>query len=68
MESNDAVGFGHAGKPQVWIGTGTTAPSRVHIAFTAPPAEVDAFDAAAMPAGGHDNGRPRRLKSVRPRL
>jgi catechol 2,3-dioxygenase-like lactoylglutathione lyase family enzyme len=58
MESNDAVGFGQAGKPHLWIGASTTAPSRVHIAFTATRAEVDAFYAAAMQAGGRDNGPP----------
>jgi catechol 2,3-dioxygenase-like lactoylglutathione lyase family enzyme len=58
METNDAVGFGKAGKPQFWIGTSTTVPISVHVAFTASRAEVDAFYAAAMQAGGRDNGAP----------
>ena len=48
MQSNDAVGFGKAGKPQFWIGTSVTLPSPVHIAFAAARAEVDAFYDAAM--------------------
>ena len=58
MESNDAVGFGKAGKPQFWIGAAIMPPSSVHVAFTATRAEVDAFYAAAIQAGGRDNGLP----------
>jgi catechol 2,3-dioxygenase-like lactoylglutathione lyase family enzyme len=58
MESNDAVGFGKADKPQFWIGASIMPLSPVHIAFTANRAEVDAFYAAAMKAGGRDNGPP----------
>ena len=58
MESNDAVGFGKAGKPQFWIGASIMALSPVHIAFTATRAEFDAFYVAAMQAGGRDNGPP----------
>lgn len=54
-----AVGFGTAAKPDFWIterepyGTGT------HVAFAAESrAAVDAFHAAALAAGGRDNGAP----------
>jgi catechol 2,3-dioxygenase-like lactoylglutathione lyase family enzyme len=52
------TGFGRAGKPDFWIreGAGSTA---VHVAFSSPDrATVDAFHAAAVAAGGRDNGRP----------
>jgi catechol 2,3-dioxygenase-like lactoylglutathione lyase family enzyme len=54
-----AAGFGRAEKPDFWIserepyGTGT------HVAFVADDrATVDAFHAAALAAGGEDNGAP----------
>jgi catechol 2,3-dioxygenase-like lactoylglutathione lyase family enzyme len=54
-----AAGFGTAEKPEFWIserepyGTGT------HVAFVADDrATVDAFHAAALAAGGEDNGAP----------
>jgi catechol 2,3-dioxygenase-like lactoylglutathione lyase family enzyme len=51
-------GFG-AGHPDFWIGTGKPAVSDVHIAFRAADrATVDAFHAAALAAGGTDNGAP----------
>jgi catechol 2,3-dioxygenase-like lactoylglutathione lyase family enzyme len=55
----DIAGLGANGKPFFWLaGAGKTTP-KVHIAFTAASrAEVDAFYAAAMAAGGKDNGRP----------
>jgi catechol 2,3-dioxygenase-like lactoylglutathione lyase family enzyme len=53
------AGFGTSEKPEFWVaqrepyGTGT------HVAFTAPDhATVDAFHAAALAAGGRDNGAP----------
>ncbi len=52
------VGFG-IDKPDFWIGTGKTAQSGVHIAFTTSNrATVDAFHQAALAAGGRDNGAP----------
>ncbi len=56
----EGCGFGPPGRPQFWIGTGTGAPGRgMHIAFSAGTrAEVDAFHAAALAAGGTDNGAP----------
>jgi catechol 2,3-dioxygenase-like lactoylglutathione lyase family enzyme len=55
----DAAGFGKDGKPALWIGASGQAPSSVHLAVTCNerPA-VDAFHAAAIKAGGKDNGAP----------
>ena len=53
-------GFGAGGKPTFWI-TDQREPTteNVHVAFTAPDrATVDAFHAAALAAGGTDNGPP----------
>jgi catechol 2,3-dioxygenase-like lactoylglutathione lyase family enzyme len=53
-----AVGFGKDRKPFFWIGRGQ-ASGHLHVAFTASSrGEVDAFYAAAMAAGGRDNGPP----------
>ena len=54
-----AAGFGAGGKPDFWIGDdGATTPP-AHIAVTAPTrGAVDAFYAAALAAGGTDNGAP----------
>ncbi|MDD3445609.1 MAG: VOC family protein [Zavarzinia sp.] len=54
------VGFGSAGKPFFWISTADRAMTPgLHVAFTAPDrATVDAFHAAALAAGGRDNGAP----------
>jgi catechol 2,3-dioxygenase-like lactoylglutathione lyase family enzyme len=53
-------GFGRDGKPDFWI-TDQRSPTseNVHIAFAANDrATVDAFHAAALDAGGTDNGGP----------
>jgi catechol 2,3-dioxygenase-like lactoylglutathione lyase family enzyme len=48
-----------AGKPSFWIGGGETLTGPMHVAFVAKTrAAVDAFYAAAMAAGGRDNGPP----------
>jgi catechol 2,3-dioxygenase-like lactoylglutathione lyase family enzyme len=54
------LGLGFAlGDQDFWIGEGDAAAGSVHIAFAAPDREtVDAFHAAAVDAGGVDNGRP----------
>lgn len=45
--------------PEYWLNSGTALGGRVHVAFAAANrAEVDAFHAAAMAAGGTDNGKP----------
>jgi catechol 2,3-dioxygenase-like lactoylglutathione lyase family enzyme len=44
---------------QFWINAGAPQEPRVHLAFTAAShAEVRAFHAAALAAGGRDNGQP----------
>ena len=56
----DHAGYGTAGKPVFWIGSGG-GPAGVafHIAFAAPDrAAVQRFHAAALAAGGRDNGAP----------
>ena len=56
--ADEHAGFG-SDKPDFWIGTGKTALSGVHVAFAAKTrADVDAFYAAALAAGGRDNGAP----------
>lgn len=55
----EGCGFGpEGGRPLFWVGTGAGSHG-LHIAFTAKTrAEVDAFHAAALAAGGTDNGAP----------
>ncbi|MFL5919394.1 MAG: VOC family protein [Gaiellaceae bacterium] len=58
MEFDGVVGFGAKGKPDFWLHEGG-AGSPLHIAFASPDrATVDAFHAAALAAGGKDNGGP----------
>ncbi len=53
------LGFGVPPKPDFWINEGTPQTPRVHLAFRAESrAQVDAFYAAAIAAGGTDNGKP----------
>ena len=59
LDQHKAVAFGPEGKPALWVvqrepfGTGT------HVAFRCDDrATVDAFHAAALAAGGRDNGEP----------
>jgi catechol 2,3-dioxygenase-like lactoylglutathione lyase family enzyme len=68
MEWGKAAGFGRDKKPDLWIGAGPTtfqSPEQlrmitpVHVALVAQSrADVDAFYAAAMAAGGRDHGAP----------
>ena len=52
------VGYG-ADRPEFWINSGDALRDHVHLAFAAKTrAEVDAFYAAALAAGGRDNGAP----------
>jgi catechol 2,3-dioxygenase-like lactoylglutathione lyase family enzyme len=54
-----AAGFGENGKPYFWLEDGRSPVTEVHVAFEAPDrATVDAFHAAAPPAGGTDNVGP----------
>lgn len=54
------AGFGDRGKPYFWIGDGAAAlRGTLHVCFGADSrAAVDAFHAAALAAGGRDNGAP----------
>jgi catechol 2,3-dioxygenase-like lactoylglutathione lyase family enzyme len=68
MEFGQACGFGRDKKPEFWIGTGPASFQNAdhlrvitptHIAFAARSrAEVEAFYAAAIEAGGKDFGPP----------
>ena len=52
-------GMGVPHKPDFWVAEGEPESPRVHIAFRAESrAAVDAFYAAALAAGGRDNGSP----------
>ena len=52
-------GMGVAPKPDFWLAEGAPESPRLHIAFRAESrAMVDAFYAAALTAGGKDNGPP----------
>src|SRR5690242_19942551 len=56
--AGDHAGFGRD-KPLFWIGTKADAGGGTHVAFVADTrAQVDAFHAAALAAGGRDNGAP----------
>jgi predicted lactoylglutathione lyase len=52
-------GFGVAPRPFFWIGDHGSPCTGVHVAFTAESrAQVVQFHAAALQAGGRDNGNP----------
>ena len=52
------IGYG-ADRPEFWINSGDALRDHVHVAFAAMTrADVDAFYAAALAAGGRDNGAP----------
>jgi catechol 2,3-dioxygenase-like lactoylglutathione lyase family enzyme len=56
--SSDHTGLGANGKPFFWITEGQVA-GAMHLALVAETrAQVDAFYAAALKAGGRDNGPP----------
>ena len=68
MDFGNAVGFGREDKPDFWLGAGPASYQKpehlklitpVHIALAARSrAEVDAYYAAAIEAGGTDFGKP----------
>jgi catechol 2,3-dioxygenase-like lactoylglutathione lyase family enzyme len=54
-----ALGYGKDGNPFFWIGDNERVGEGTHVAFTVEDrARVDAFHAAALAAGGRDNGPP----------
>ena len=57
MEYPGAAGLG-AGMPDFWLMTTEQPINPTHVAFSADRATVDAFHAAALAAGGTDNGSP----------
>ncbi|MCB9729264.1 MAG: VOC family protein [Deltaproteobacteria bacterium] len=59
MDFGEYVGLGAGGKPDLWLAPGGPLRPETHIAFAARDrAAVDAFHAAALAAGGEDNGQP----------
>lgn len=59
MEYPTAVGLGKDRKPDLWLAVGGATSPKLHIAIVAETrAQVDAFHAAAIAAGGRDNGAP----------
>ena len=58
------IGFGSGADPEFWIREGQAIRGQLHVDFEASSrAAVDAFHAAALQAGGNDNGPP----GLRPR-
>ena len=58
MEYEGAVAFGPPQRPQFWLKSETPS-GPIHVAFAARSRDlVDAFHAAALAAGGRDNGAP----------
>ena len=59
MDVGEAFGIGSRTEKIFWLGRDRTAAGGNHIAFRVDhPEEVDAFHAAALAAGGKDNGKP----------
>jgi len=57
-EAAKSAGFGPKGEPRLWIAEGKPA-AKLHLALRSPTREaVAAFHAAALRAGGKDNGKP----------
>jgi catechol 2,3-dioxygenase-like lactoylglutathione lyase family enzyme len=57
--SDDVAGFGEGGRCDFWLAQGEPNRPALHIAFRARErALVDRFHAAALAAGGRDNGPP----------
>jgi catechol 2,3-dioxygenase-like lactoylglutathione lyase family enzyme len=58
-ETHGWCGFGPPGKPLFWIHEGQSVAAPIHIGFSASDrAAVDSFHAAALVAGGRNNGPP----------
>jgi catechol 2,3-dioxygenase-like lactoylglutathione lyase family enzyme len=59
LEVEGRAGFGKQGKPEFWFGVHSEYQKPMHIAFSADNREqVRAFYAAALEAGGKNNGVP----------
>jgi len=58
-EYETSAGFGRGEEASLWIGAGTAHSPAIHVAIASPDkAAVGAFHAAALKAGGKDNGAP----------
>ena len=58
-QQDGVIAFGRPHRPQLWFYDRPDHPTGVHIALSAETrAQVDAFYAAALAAGGKDNGPP----------
>ncbi len=58
MEFPGFAGLGEKGKPDFWITKSDKGCNPTHVAFRADRGRVDAFHAAALAAGGTDDGAP----------
>jgi catechol 2,3-dioxygenase-like lactoylglutathione lyase family enzyme len=59
MEGPYGLGLGQNAKPSFWLHELSTKPTPLHLAFAAATRrQVDEFFAAAIEAGGKDNGAP----------
>ncbi len=58
MEFPSGAGLGEAGKLDLWIAVADKPLRAMHLAFRSTRQRVDAFHAAAVAAGGTDNGAP----------
>ncbi len=58
MEESEFVGLQSGGIPDFWLSERGDPSAPVHVAFRADRPTVDAFHAAAIAAGGKDNGPP----------
>ena len=58
MEYPGGAGLGEPGKPDLWLSLTDKQLHPTHVAFRTDRASVDAFHAAALAAGGKDNGKP----------
>jgi catechol 2,3-dioxygenase-like lactoylglutathione lyase family enzyme len=67
MSFPDWVGFGMDGKVEFWLVRRDPASTAVHVAFRCTQRKpVEEFHAAALRAGGKDNGRPGVRKDYHP--
>jgi catechol 2,3-dioxygenase-like lactoylglutathione lyase family enzyme len=58
-EAAGYAGFGPKDDARLWVNKADAVTARAHLAFRAPDRKaVDAFHAAALKAGGKDNGKP----------
>jgi catechol 2,3-dioxygenase-like lactoylglutathione lyase family enzyme len=67
LDYGNHLGMGAGGKPDFWLAEDPDHARPTHFAFTAGDRRtVDAFHAAAVAAGGKDNGKPGLRKDYHP--